>query len=46
MERIKWVEESRNKNPDIEPKCDCIWTGVVQNRSFTDVSFRTILFFI
>ncbi|MCL4123273.1 UNVERIFIED_CONTAM: hypothetical protein GTU68_017263 [Idotea baltica] len=40
MERIKWVEESRSKDAFLESKCQLIWEGVVQERSFGEMLFK------
>jgi len=40
MERIKWVEESRSKDADLESKCHLVWEGVKPDRSFGDVLFK------
>lgn len=38
MERIKWAEESRSKDAELESKCQLIWEGSVPERSFGEVS--------
>lgn len=40
MERIKWAEESRSKNTELESKCQLVWEGVKTDRSFADVQFK------
>ncbi|XP_063849235.1 U4/U6 small nuclear ribonucleoprotein Prp3-like [Scylla paramamosain] len=40
MERIKWAEESRSKDADLESKCQLIWEGVVSERSFGEMQFK------
>ncbi|KAK7081259.1 U4/U6 small nuclear ribonucleoprotein Prp3 [Halocaridina rubra] len=40
MERIKWAEESRSKDADIEAKCQLIWEGKTQERNFGEVQFK------
>lgn len=44
MERIKWAEESRSKDAELESKCQLVWEGVVSDRSFGEVR-RTFVFF-
>lgn len=38
MERIKWAEESRSKDAELESKCQLIWEGSVPERSFGEAS--------
>lgn len=40
MERIKWAEESRSKDADIEPKCQLVWEGIVPERNFGEMQFK------
>ena len=38
LDRIKWAEESRSKDADIESKCQLVWEGIVSERNFSEVS--------
>ncbi|XP_042211720.1 U4/U6 small nuclear ribonucleoprotein Prp3-like isoform X2 [Homarus americanus] len=40
MERIKWAEESRSKDADIESKCQLVWEGTTSERSFGEMLFK------
>ncbi|XP_064082597.1 U4/U6 small nuclear ribonucleoprotein Prp3-like isoform X1 [Macrobrachium nipponense] len=40
MERIKWAEESRSKDADLESKCQLIWEGKTSERSFGEMQFK------
>lgn len=40
MERIKWAEESRSKDAELESKCQLIWEGSVPERSFGEMQFK------
>ncbi|CAL4113560.1 unnamed protein product, partial [Meganyctiphanes norvegica] len=40
MDRIKWAEESRSKDAELESKCLLVWEGVKPDRSFGDVQFK------
>ncbi|KAK8729549.1 hypothetical protein OTU49_008539 [Cherax quadricarinatus] len=40
MERIKWAEESRSKDADIDPKCQLVWEGTTSERSFVEMQFK------
>lgn len=45
MERIKWAEESRSKDADLESKCQLVWEGVVSDRSFGEVRKASFIFY-
>lgn len=40
MDRIKWAEESRSKDAELESKCLLVWEGVKPDRNFGDVLFK------
>ncbi|KAK3879323.1 hypothetical protein Pcinc_016108 [Petrolisthes cinctipes] len=40
MERIKWAEESRSKDAELESKCQLIWDGIASERSFGEMQFK------